>query len=151
MKRLIQVLLFCAFSTPIWAQPQPLSLVHEFTYDPAGNRIKREVIYAFTADGVPTNALKVAKKDSLHADAQSKLMAFKVYPNPNNGQFQVSTDNFKEGAWLELVDMSGRQIIQQQITESTTKVDITRAGFGSFVLICRDKTQILGRWKVVSQ
>ena len=146
MKRLIQVLLFCAFSTPIWAQYQ-----HHYTYDETGNRVKRELIYWFSPqDELPT-ALKVAKKDSLNADAKSKLMAFKVYPNPNNGQFQVSTDNFKEGAWLELVDMSGRQIVQQQIIESTTKVDITRAGFGSFVLICRDKTQVLGRWKVVTQ
>ena len=144
MRRLIQVLIFCAFSTATWAQ----GMHHQFTYDEAGNRIRREVIYAFTSDDVPTNALKMAKKDSL---ATTTLTVFKVYPNPNNGQFQVSTDNFKEGAWLELVDMSGRQIIQQQITESTTKVDITRAGFGSFVLVCRDKTQILGRWKVVSQ
>ena len=144
MRRLIQVLIFCAFNTATWAQ----GMHHQFTYDDAGNRIRREVIYAFTSDDVPTNALKVAKKDSL---ATATLMVFKVYPNPNNGQFQVSTDNFKEGAWLELVDMSGRQIVQQQITESTTKVDITRAGFGTFVLICRDKTQILGRWKVVSQ
>lgn len=147
MKRLIQVLFFCAFSTSIWAQ----GMHHQFTYDPAGNRVKREVIYSFTSEDVPTNALKAAKKDSLNADAKSKWMTFKVYPNPNNGQFQVSTDNFKEGAWLELVDMSGRQIVQQPITESTTKVDITRAGFGSFVLICRDKTEVLGRWKVVTQ
>jgi hypothetical protein len=146
MRRLIQVLIFCAFSTPMWAQYK----LH-YTYDEAGNRVRREVMYFFTEEGVSSTALKVQKKDSLKTDAVSEFRAYKVYPNPNNGQFQVSTDNFKEGAWLELVDMSGRQIHKQQIVEAVTKVDITNAGFGSFVLICRDKSQIFGRWKVVTQ
>jgi hypothetical protein len=146
MRRLMQVLIFCAFSTPMWAQ-----YVHHYTYDEAGNRVKRELIYWFTTDDVSSMALKTLKKDSLKAGLENDLRVFKVYPNPNNGQFQVSTDNFKEGGWLELVDMSGRQILKQSITESITKVDITSAGFGSFVLICRDKTQVFGQWKVVTQ
>ena len=146
MRRLIQVLIFCAFSTPMWAQYQ-----HHYTYDAAGNRVKRELIYWFTSEDVASTALKTQKKDSLQTVSASEFRAYKVYPNPNNGQFQVSTDNFKEGAWLELVDMSGRQILKQQIVEAVTKVDITTAGFGTYVLICRDKTQVFGRWKVVTQ
>jgi hypothetical protein len=147
MRRLIQVLIFCAFSTPMWAQ----GMKHHFTYDDAGNRVKREVIYSFTDEDLSSTALKIPKKDSLKTASASDFRVYKVYPNPNNGQFQVSTNNFKEGVWLELMDMSGRQIHKQSITESITKVDITSAGFGSFVLICRDKTQVFGRWKVVTQ
>jgi hypothetical protein len=146
MRRLIQVLIFCAFSTPMWAQ-----YAHQYRYDESGNRVRREYKYIFFLQGEPVAAMTVQKKDSLKTGASSEFSVYKVYPNPNNGQFQVSTDNFKEGAWLELVDMSGRQIHKQQIVEAVTKVDITNAGFGSFVLICRDKTQVFGRWKVVTQ
>jgi Secretion system C-terminal sorting domain len=146
MRRLIQVLVFCALSTTMWAQSR-----HRYTYDDSGNRVRRELTYLFTPDDVPVAALKWQPKDSLKTNSASEPRLFKVYPNPNNGQFQVSTDNLKEGTWLELVDMSGRQIHQQGITESITKVDITHVGAGSFLLICRDKTQVFGRWKVITQ
>lgn len=146
MRRLIQVLIFCALSTTIYAQSR-----HRYTYDESGNRIRRELTFLFSPDDVPVSALKVQKKDSLKTSSVFEPRLFKVYPNPNNGQFQVSTENLKEGTWLELVDMSGRQIHQQPITEPITKVDITHVGAGSFVLICRDKTAVLGRWKVITQ
>ncbi len=146
MRQLIQVLLFCVVATPMWGQ-----YVHHYTNDNAGNRIQRHLVYWFTPEPESASMVNVQPKDSLKAVVAANLMTFKVYPNPNNGLFQVSTENYSEGAWLELFDASGRQIQKQQITESTTRVDITRAGAGMFVLICRDKTQILGRWKVVSE
>ena len=146
MRRLIQVLIFCALSTTIYAQSR-----HRYTYDESGNRVRRELTYLFSPDDVAVAALKVQKKDSLKTSSAVEPRLFKVYPNPNNGQFQVSTENLKEGTWLEVVDMSGRQIHQQFITEPITKVDITHVGAGSYVLICRDKTAIFGRWKVITQ
>lgn len=145
MRRLIQVLLLCVLSTPMWGQ-----YVHHYTYNNAGNRVQRQLIYWFT-DEPQQSLAKVAPKDSVKTSKVGDMMTFKVYPNPNNGQFQVSTENYKDGVWLELLDAAGRQIYKQLITESTTQVDITHAGAGVFVLICRDKTQILGRWKVVTE
>ena len=146
MRCLIQVLFWCVLSTPVWGQYQ-----HHYTYDNAGNRVERNLIYWFTDESESLAVAGVPSKDSLKTPKVRDLMTLKVYPNPNKGQFQVSTENYQEGAWLELLDVSGRQIYKQPITDATTKVDISQAGAGVFVLICRDKTQIYGRWKVVTE
>ncbi len=136
MRKFIQILMLCALGTPVFGQAH-----HNYSYDAVGNRLVRTYFMQFTPDDPA----------ALRREPTDTTMNLKVFPNPNNGHFQVTAENFTQGTWLELYDAIGKSVFKQNITESATSVDISTAGAGAFILVCRNEKEIINRWKIISQ
>ena len=49
-----------------------------------------------------------------------------IYPNPNNGTFEIKIDHASETyAGIQIYDMAGKLLYQQNITEDISKVNIS--------------------------
>jgi hypothetical protein len=150
MNQFIKILILCVLSTPVLGQVVALRpYAHRYTYDNAGNRIKRNIYTITLVDPLGPIALAQAK-DSIAQAKQTEVMTFKVFPNPTDGFFQVSVEHLKEGLWLEIFDADGRQIRKLTLNKHTNDIDITDAGSGIFIMVCRNKARIYEQWKIVS-
>ena len=143
MKSIISVLAFIAFTSQLWGQC-PI----EFTYDVAGNRVKRVRITCFSGgDDGETFALK-SSNPSTNGKPVSK-MALKAYPNPNNGFFNVDVESPQENSVFELFDVAGRIVHTQTVKSETNPIDVSKLNAGTYILICRTPNNSVGNLKVV--
>lgn len=63
----------------------------------------------------------------------------KIYPNPNSGEFTISTSNFCEDCLIEIYDQLGEVVYSGQITNENINVDLTHLNNGIYFL--RIKTE----------
>lgn len=52
------------------------------------------------------------------------ISEYKIYPNPNNGTFNIELTNF-ENSTFQIYSISGQLILQKSITQNTTQVDLS--------------------------
>jgi hypothetical protein len=81
--------------------------------------------------------------------------SLKVYPNPINDAITVEGDFFGRlagGCEALVVDMQGRTLIQQRITDLRTHIDVSRLSAGFYTLvIVDDSRRIISSRKLVKQ
>jgi hypothetical protein len=76
--------------------------------------------------GSCTNVANRAASGPMSEEGVSSAEAVAVYPNPSAGSFITELLNFKAGkAMLRIVDITGRQVLQQSIVVSATKQKLT--------------------------
>ena len=115
-----------------------------FSYDQAGNRIQREIIFIGDKD----------ISDTITTQFNSILdeVTVTIYPNPNGGKFSVEIHNADENldATLLLHTLSGKLIIKKENLNKLTNVDISKYENGTYLLsiIINDKKET---WKVVKR
>jgi hypothetical protein len=101
----------------------------------------------------------IIKTDWAHADVQEQNVSeiFKIYPNPNNGQFTVEyTLTQKSKVSIEVLDISGRVIYSQMAANGTIgkhseKLNITKDHISAgtyFVKLGIDDVNRFGKIKV---
>ncbi|MDT8412079.1 MAG: T9SS type A sorting domain-containing protein [Vicingaceae bacterium] len=92
---------------------------------------------------------------SIDETSNHKLQTLSVYPNPNNGLFTLELPTpmaigVNTPTMLTLYDYTGKQILQQPITQPATKIDVTRYPKGIyFYRVETEKELFIG--KVVAQ
>ena len=72
---------------------------------------------------------------------KSKGEDFKIYPTPANGAITIEINNLTKENTLTILNISGQELIRQQIKESKTQLDINNLTSGVYFLkLITDKT-----------
>ncbi len=133
-----------------------------YTYDAAGNRTAKAIGPCNSSIVSAGEQSIVAGAESINlepaktpvptpAPPQSTAMG-KVYPNPNNGFFELQLDEAPEaGAWYELYDGRGVLIGRQQADGTSAVFDLSGKAAGEYLLFLRQANGALGRWLVIRQ
>lgn len=100
-----------------------------FSYDNAGNRVKREII-------VETKS--VPSKDNLNPEYFSEILSEKevrIYPNPTDGLLKVEICGFEDSdeCSLAIFNMSGQQLHKKNVMNPLTDIDITSQANGMYI------------------
>ena len=103
-----------------------------YTYDDAGNRIKREIV--MNRQQAPKKNTGADKEESYSDMLAQKQI--KIHPNPTSGllKIEVIGINADDQCQLRLFNASGQQIISQQATSTTTSLDISSRPNGIYLL-----------------
>lgn len=117
-----------------------------FTYDAAGNRIKRE----------STCGISERSNEAPWTNAQTDNPAISgiIAPNPNNGSFEVrleATPDEAESARFELYDSNGRLVSKWPLQGLNTQLDISGKPAGQYFLLLRSEELRYGQWPVVKE
>lgn len=117
-----------------------------FSYDSAGNRVRREIVIEKKA--APT-------KDSADGQYFSDLLSDKeirIYPNPTDGHLKVEIRGYdnSDSCELSVFSMSGQQILAANPDSSFTDVDMTSQANGVyiFLIILNGKES---SWKIIKR
>jgi hypothetical protein len=61
----------------------------------------------------------------LGVKAIEQINNFAIYPNPNNGSFQVNIENINDKTFLEVYNLLGERIFSQNIIAKNTSIDLS--------------------------
>ena len=79
-------------------------------------------------------------------DATKKENSVAIYPNPNNGTFELTIDAPFQQANLTIFDVTGKVIIQQKITQNNTQLNLLSHPKGMyFYQLLVDGKQVKGK------
>jgi hypothetical protein len=117
-----------------------------FTYDAAGNRIKRE----------STCGISERSNEATNAEIKTdaKTITGIVAPNPNSGSFEVRLEALPdetESAQFELYDSNGRLVSKWPLQGLNTQIDISDKPAGQYFLLLRSEKARHGQWLVVKE
>lgn len=73
----------------------------------------------------------------------------KVYPNPNNGKFTVSLSEPYQNGDITLIDLQGRTVHSQKITDIDTSVAVSNLPLGVYILRVSKENQVLYTQKII--
>jgi len=108
-----------------------------FTYDNAGNRVSRTD--------------PAGKKETGIKDTTNNL-SVTVFPNPTSGKLSIAIDNQASNsvAMVNVFDLSGKTVLQQQMTTATMDIDLSTQPDGVYeVRLISGKNS--KTWKVLKQ
>lgn len=107
----------------------------EYTYDNAGNRIKRTPI-VFNTSGLPSY-INVAPNNSLIAQKEQEEL-FKLFPNTTDGNITVDamdkTFMQLENKELMVYDLIGRIVLHQNYNEEQKTIDLSNQVSGMYIV-----------------
>ncbi len=111
-----------------------------YAYDGDGNRIERQILMT-----------RSATAPSEFFQEEISEQSVKIYPNPTKGNLvvELSGSEIKKGS-VSIFNMSGRKIIQQQISNSRVTLDLSNYPAGVYLLkIYVDENSTT--WKVIKE
>ena len=128
----------------------------EFDYDTAGNRETREVIYLKTSDvedAELTNQTNFRQAtDTLEYKGTLGSREISIFPNPTKGSLTIALAGEQETgpATLALFSLAGKVILQQEIRQPRTTLDLSGQPPGTYLLQISTATS-KETWKVVKE
>ena len=134
------VLLLICILIPALSYAQEIS----YTYDNAGNRIKREIVMD------PQNIKSRSSEESFQVSLSSQSV--KIYPNPTIGHLKIEFSNYSEDSnyILDLFNTQGQSLYHFQPRSSITEIDITDRQAGLYILkITIDSNE--STWKIIKK
>jgi hypothetical protein len=152
MKHLIfsTLLLACLLTGTVTAFSQTDIM---FTYDNAGNRVRRELVElktttATTHDSIPNDSLARVQKSTVNIGNTT----VSVFPNPTPGvaQIEVTGDMPQTPGTMQVFDFAGKSIISKPFNESNSSIDLSNFSDGKYILkiVCNNKSK---EWVLVKQ
>ena len=137
MKKILFILLCSGLFSISYAQSNL-----QVDYDDAGNRIQRKVI-------VLDNNSDSRLSDSLQAESYSDDLV-SIYPNPSRYFFNLEFSNFEdsERIYFQLYDEQGRFVLENEVSNKRTKVDIASQPNGIYILNINRKGKV-SQWQIV--
>lgn len=102
----------------------------DYTYDQAGNRTGRLIVYQSQAKRYNPPTDSVVVKDQLAG------LDLKFYPNPTKGMLRVDINGSEADSELNMViyDAQGRMILNSKANEGSNVLNLTRYAFGWYIL-----------------
>jgi hypothetical protein len=149
MKKFISILFLLACAAQLWGQA---CYNLTFSYDPAGNRVRRSSTPCFGGGGSDETAALKAPKSATNSESGTKSLVttLTAFPNPNNGVFQVQIENPQENGVLDLYDFVGRKVYSQGAPASVS-MNVSHLVIGSYFLVYRTPEKVLDKLKFVIQ
>ena len=117
-----------------------------FTYDAAGNRIQRIIVFKSTEVNIDSIAVAKPLTDNL---GEIKIT---IYPNPTSGKLSVELENIPNGetAKIAMYNIDGRLIQQTGSLEPINHLDLSDYQMGIYILRIT-VGQKVSEWKVIKQ
>jgi len=129
---------------PVVAGSPPM---FEYTYDAAGNRERRSIIY-YKSQG--KKSAKITEPEELLKE--ENLVGFNVYPNPAKELLYVVIppgDNASPEVWdIQLFDNMGRLILNQKDSSNINELSLSGVKSGYYILRVTSKS-VRKEWRVV--
>lgn len=119
-----------------------------FSYDNAGNRIKREII--LSPQGMPASQKNVSEMQPISDMLDDKNI--RIHPNPTTGMLKVEITNYESSDLgnIDVYSINGHPITHSEITSHITDIDISNSPNGIYLLVI----QLNGTsttWRVIKQ
>lgn len=142
---MIAILCIIAFQT-IQAQSIPPNTCGIlYTYDNAGNRIKRE--YYCNNNGRVANEQAIVKVQDSAAPAATPETSFQVvdalYPNPTTGIFYIRFGKSLENAIIHIIDNNGKVIQQMKASGTQVTFDLSSMASGVYFVRINDGGNVI--------
>jgi hypothetical protein len=85
---------------------------------------------------------RTEKDDVLIPSIEEPIKGFSIAPNPTTGITKLTIENFDESLnyTLQVTDLTGRQILKQNINSSITNVDLSNQEAGIYLMVVSDGT-----------
>jgi len=131
MKKYITTIVLLLFSACVtFGQNTP---AYAYTYDEAGNRIQRELIFI---QGNKSLESENTQQDSVVYNYNVFSYDVKIYPNPTDGFFKVEIIDLPTNISLQIFvyDMQGRSIFSTTSNTSVTEIDFSNQANGMYIL-----------------
>jgi len=116
-----------------------------YSYDAAGNRVRREIVMSSAPSMSP-------KKSNSYTDKLSNDYKVKLYPSAQNGTIRVeiiSATGMNDGT-VEVFSTSGMRVLTCTINDGMAVVDLNNRRSGVYILhICVNGKET--DWKIVKQ
>lgn len=97
----------------------------EYSYDAAGNRIKRKYVCVTSLNSLAAIA-PVEKPETVISG---------IYPNPNDGRFSVNFSKDIPPTQLLIFDTNGKPVTQKKISGTKTEIDISHLPDGIYFIL----------------
>lgn len=107
-----------------------------------------QAIVAVSGSDAKTQQKSDPVNDELNIDTKAQI---KVYPNPNNGSFTVELDHYSYPAKLMLHDTSGRIVLNCDLTEKSTDIDLQKVKQGMYLMQVFDQNQRCVQKLIINQ
>jgi len=125
-----------------------------YTYDDVGNRTSRTLEVLKITNNSESDTCNTNPKDKRKENGTKAIdnVAVTIYPNPNNGAFEVKVGHLSEETVVDifLYTLCGEIVNKQKHASETTTIDINDHKPGTYILTViidgKKKT-----WKVVKQ
>jgi len=156
MKRKITCLLCLCFAIPLFCMAQN-SLLREYDYDAAGNRIYCKIITlrscpaTDTADSTTADASELVFEEEYYTEkiAQTEI---RIYPNPTteNVTLEITGWETLHTGIFKLLSLNGQLLQEQSVHSPATTVSLAGLSKGTYIL----KIYINGHtedWKIIKQ
>lgn len=145
----------------MWFIPDVLGQQVSYSYDAAGNRIQRNVIFlsskqnSSSEDDAPRTRAEVKETDIFEMPRYEDMLGERkvvIYPNPTRGMLQIEFQGYGEmkEARLILYNMQGRMLLQVNNIEAYTTLDLTPYPAGTYILILLEG-MVRSEWKIIKQ
>ena len=101
----------------------------KYSYDNAGNRIKREIVMK----------AKSSYKETSRTECFSEMLSDKdirIYPNPTKGRLKIEIAGYENSdrCVLRIFNTSGQQILSTHASSPWTELDISSRANGIYIL-----------------
>lgn len=138
-KYLLLFVLFCCIGT-LYGQN-----VVKYSYDNAGNRTKREIVFTRSE----------AMEDEENVKSFSEMVSeheIQIYPNPTEGDLNVSISNISNDnqAAITLYDISGRLLKKEDTTTGRVNIDISGVANGIYIMQIMIDEKVT-TWKIIKK
>lgn len=135
------IVIFCGMMLLVLSAMSAPKVV--YTYDSTGNMVKREIVLS--------RAVEQKSRQIPYSDFLSEK-TIKIHPNPTDGFLQVEISRLDDGdrCDLDVFNLSGANIIHQNVNEQLTDLDLSSQPNGVYVLkikINDDETS----WKIIKK
>ena len=119
-----------------------------YTYDAAGNRIKREIV--MIRNGAPTRSAQEGPKE-VYSEMLSKKQV-RIYPTPTPGMLRVEVQNLgdEENCTMRIFNSAGAQITPTHTTSASASLDISGQPNGIYFLRI-DIGKEESTWKIIKK
>jgi hypothetical protein len=149
-------ILFLIFAIPLFCMAQR-SLIRQYEYDAAGNRIARATIKLKSSTPEPSDSTEVysSKSGSSEIEYFVEKMAqveIKIYPNPTTEKITLEIGNMEQlqTGKFTLFSPTGQLLQDQPVHSITTIISLANLPQGAYILKVHinDRTE---DWKVIKQ
>jgi hypothetical protein len=124
----------------------------EYTYDNAGNRESRRIIYLNSTQlKKSTQSNDLIEEKEVIEDKLGNL-EISIYPNPTAGIISIITSGLDENSSssIAIYSMSGKQIQQISPIDNTNTIDLSTQPDGAYIFIITRNSEI-SKWKIIKQ
>jgi len=125
----------------------------EYIYENAGNRVLRQ-IYVMRSNPYGDNQLKNGEMADQQFSDTTGTYDFKLYPNPTRDVLNIeSCESFLElpGKSISVYELTGKLLVQKQVEDRSTKIDLSNAVTGQYIVRMTSDNKKIREWKVIKE